>query len=56
MTITKKALFFLGAAFFLTCSSTYIKVQAAQHCFCKQTWHRHRKEKGNRYNFSQNSR
>lgn len=30
MTITKKALFFLGAAFFLTCSSTYIKVQAAQ--------------------------
>ena len=30
MTITKKVLFFLGAVFFLTCSSTYIKVQAAQ--------------------------
>ena len=30
MTITKKILFFLGAVFFLTCSSTYIKVQAAQ--------------------------
>lgn len=30
MTITKKALFFLGAVFFLTCSSTYIKVQAAE--------------------------
>ena len=88
MTITKKILFFLGAVFFLTCSSTYIKVQAAQDMpdksvqigkkttmqvkdstlstqnkaawiwksFCKQTWHRHRKEKGNRYNFSQNSR
>ena len=30
MTITKKVLFFLGAVFFFTCSSTYIKVQAAQ--------------------------
>ena len=30
MTITKKALFFLGAVFFLTCSSTYIKAQAAE--------------------------
>ena len=29
MTITKKIVFFLGAVFFLTCSSTYIKVQAS---------------------------
>ena len=35
MTITKKVLFFLGAVFFLTCSSIFFKVLSAQYMYYK---------------------